>query len=288
MGTQVQNTLLTITNNGHSADVSVSDGVTVSGGGLPSIYTTKSLHFHWGNGSRPGSEHQLSGKQYPMEMHIVHVKGNMTLTDAKKDSTGIAVLGFFIDVDDSANSSRLDNLANFLTQISLPGQMMNLSSYFSVDSLLGSVDRTQYYRYLGSLTTPTCDEAAIWTVFKNAIKVPSSVIKAFTSSIQHNVSGEMETLINNFRPPQALNSRLIEASLAVSPLFNVSTTSTTSTTTKATSTTRATSRVTSVLRATSASSSHTTSRANRPDSVLNLMVPISLLVLLAQWSSSQR
>lgn len=40
-----------------------------------------------------------------------------------------------------------------------------------MDDLLTGVDRTKYYRYLGSLTTPSCNEGVIWTVFKDPIKV---------------------------------------------------------------------------------------------------------------------
>lgn len=41
----------------------------------------------------------------------------------------------------------------------------------SMDDLLSGVDRTKYYRYLGSLTTPNCKEGVIWTIFKDPIKV---------------------------------------------------------------------------------------------------------------------
>ncbi|XP_068103388.1 carbonic anhydrase 4-like [Hyperolius riggenbachi] len=214
--------LLTITNTGHTVEVAIDSGVSMSGGGLPAGYSAIAFHFHWGNGTS-GSEHQLSGKQYPIEMHVVHTKGGVSLTDAKKDPTGIAVLGFFIDVSttqfrimfyvmDSANASQLGGLSGLLGQVSIPGTTLTLNSTFSLDGLLANVNRTMYYRYSGSLTTPTCDQVVVWTVFKQPIYVPSGVVQNFTSALKHNASGNMETMVNNFRPLQSLNGRQVQVS----------------------------------------------------------------------------
>lgn len=48
----------------------------------------------------------------------------------------------------------------------------------SIDDLLGDVNRESYYRYNGSLTTPSCNEAAVWTVFKETIKVDEDLVCA--------------------------------------------------------------------------------------------------------------
>ncbi|KAM4698715.1 carbonic anhydrase 4-like [Rhinophrynus dorsalis] len=220
-----KNLLLSLANPGHTVEVALDNGMLLSGGGLPSLYSAIAFHFHWGNGSSPGSEHRISGKQYPMEMHIVHTKAGMNLSQAKKDPSGIAVLAFFIDVGIPDNSSQLSNLSALLGQVSWPGTKLNLNSSFSVDSLLGGVDRTMFYRYFGSLTTPTCDEAVVWTVFRNPILVPAQVINAFSSSLHQNISGDIEPYINNFRPPQSLNARQVQASAASLLLSSISSTS---------------------------------------------------------------
>ncbi|XP_040211737.1 carbonic anhydrase 4-like isoform X2 [Rana temporaria] len=211
--------LQSISNIGHTVEVAVGDGVSMSGGGLSSPYTARAFHFHWDNGSA-GSEHRLTGRQFPMEMHIVHTKDGMNLTDARKVTDGIAVLGFFIDISDSVNASQMTSLAKLLPQVSVPGTKLSLNSSFSLDGLLAGVDRTAYYRYLGSLTTPTCDEAVVWTVFRNPIYVPRIVVQTFTTSLNYNESGNLEPMVNNFRPPQPLNGRQVQMSFNMSSFAN--------------------------------------------------------------------
>ena len=40
----------------------------VSGGGLPAAYNAAQFHFHWGSDDTKGSEHTVSGKEFPMEV----------------------------------------------------------------------------------------------------------------------------------------------------------------------------------------------------------------------------
>nr|XP_033800681.1 carbonic anhydrase 4-like isoform X2 [Geotrypetes seraphini]XP_033800682.1 carbonic anhydrase 4-like isoform X2 [Geotrypetes seraphini] len=218
--------LLSIKNLGHTVEVALDDGVSISGGGLNTEYSAIAFHFHWGNGtSSPGSEHRLSGKQFPMEMHIVHTINKLNLSESRKNSTGIAVLAFFINVAENTSfSSNLSTLSNLLQQVSTAGLLVPLNATISINSLLGQVDRTSYYRYLGSLTTPTCDEAVIWTVFKNPILVPASVINTFPEQLYFNGSDELQMLANNFRPLQKIGSRLVHSSMSATPTAIVSTT----------------------------------------------------------------
>lgn len=53
---------------------------------------------------------------------------------------------------------------------------MCITKYISMDDLLPGVDRTKYYRYFGSLTTPNCIEGVVWTIFKDPIKVSRDLV----------------------------------------------------------------------------------------------------------------
>uniref|UniRef100_A0A672JTG5 Carbonic anhydrase n=1 Tax=Salarias fasciatus TaxID=181472 RepID=A0A672JTG5_SALFA len=137
--------------------------------GLGERYDSLQFHLHWGNGTRvPGSEHTLNGKQFPMELHIVNIKSSLNGdTDAAvRDPAGLAALGFFIEV---RKSSELVYLSS--------GQSVDIKQPISLNSLLGGVSLTDYFRYNGSLTTPDCNEAVVWTVFKDPIKISADLVR---------------------------------------------------------------------------------------------------------------
>ena len=65
------------------------------GAGLPNSYNVEQLHFHWGNNSNEGSEHEIDGKSYPLEMHLVHYNSKYkSVSEAVEDNKrdGLAVV----------------------------------------------------------------------------------------------------------------------------------------------------------------------------------------------------
>ncbi|KAG7516104.1 carbonic anhydrase 4-like [Solea senegalensis] len=196
----------TIKNNGHSVQVTVPDHRTISGGGLPDSYKAVQFHFHWGINGGPGSEHTIDGEQYPMEVHIVHMKSHYTdLKRALADEEGVAVLGFFYEASNSGNR-KYDPLINALRSIKTPNANTTLVSGISLAQLIPSEQNmTNYYRYKGSLTTPDCSQAVIWTLFENPIPLSTDQLQAFAELKFH----DGKPMVDTFRPVQPLNGRQV-------------------------------------------------------------------------------
>merc|ERR1711973_944489 len=63
-----------------------------------------------------------------------------------------------------------------------------------------------YYTYDGSLTTPTCNEVVSWYVMEGAIAISQEQIDAF-KGLTYDAGSPM---VDNFRPPQPLNNRIVK------------------------------------------------------------------------------
>uniref|UniRef100_UPI0037E86417 uncharacterized protein n=1 Tax=Semicossyphus pulcher TaxID=241346 RepID=UPI0037E86417 len=212
-----------ITNTGHAVKcVLKEDMLEVSGGGLGYDYSTLQFHFHWGSASHDseGSEHTVDSHRYPMEMHIVNKRKDLSLEQAIQTPNGLAVLGFFIEAADApkssgggsehheasptskptSNTDAWKKLTSYLSHIKDISSKADVAEEISIEGLLGDVDRAAYYRYNGSLTTPSCNEAVVWTVFKESIKVDRNLMMMFPTHAGYR---------NVFRPAQSLHNRTI-------------------------------------------------------------------------------
>jgi len=161
-------------NNGHTIQVDVSPGSSLSADGLE--FELVQFHFH------SPSENRVRGERFPLEAHFVH----------KGASGELAVLAVLFR-SGAAEPSLESIWANIPAKA---GESTALELALSELSFMPQ-DRS-YYRYSGSLTTPPCTEGVRWYVLKSNSSVSPEQASAFVDAI-----GE------NARAPQPLNSRLV-------------------------------------------------------------------------------
>ncbi|XP_076002688.1 carbonic anhydrase 4b [Genypterus blacodes] len=194
-----------LTNNGHGVQLDLPASNVIKGGHLDAPYKALQLHLHWGKDGGPGSEHTIDGEKFPMEMHIVHMKEeHISLSEALRDPTGVAVLGFFFQESMSANK-KFDPIISALKNIKRPTNSTTLKGVYLDMFTLPQSDMLKYFRYDGSLTTPDCAEAVIWTVFEEAIPLSRKQLAAF-SALQFS---DGKPMVKTYRPVQPLNSRQV-------------------------------------------------------------------------------
>ncbi len=165
-------------NTGHSIQVNFAGGDTLLLGN--DRYALVQFHFH------SPSEHTVRGRQYPMEMHLVHKS-----TDGR-----LAVVGVFIA--EGAHNAAFDPIwRNLPRQQGVEQHFADVE--FDIEALLPKERST--YRYDGSLTTPPCSEGVAWIVCTEPIQLGAEQIAAF-SRIMH----------GNNRPVQPLHGRTVSVS----------------------------------------------------------------------------
>lgn len=161
-------------NNGHTVEFEYAEGSEMLFEGIP--YELLQFHFH------TGSEHQLNGKQYPMEIHLVH----------KDAATGnLAVIGVFFK--EGNENTFLEKLG---TTLPMENERISKTEVLNVADILPM--NGSYFTYGGSLTTPPCSEIVSWVLMENPVEASPQQIERF-----HNV------LEDNYRPLQSLANRII-------------------------------------------------------------------------------
>lgn len=176
--TAYKSTPLTITNNGHTAQVNYASGSTLTVGSKK--YRLLQFHFH------TPSEHLKDGRAFPLEAHLVHVD----------DYGNLAVLGIFLKEGDRTNAFLkpiFDNIPKTEGEVEVAGVDVNVSGLLPRER--------EYYSYAGSLTTPPCSEGVSWMVLEDAVSVSKEQIEQFRAIFE-----------GNARPDQPLNGRRIKRS----------------------------------------------------------------------------
>jgi len=164
-----------ILDNGHTVQVNFAQGDKLTVG--DHIYALKQFHFH------TPSENHISGKAFPMEVHLVHA-----------DEQGhLAVIGVMF-TEGKANPTLTAMLAEMPQG---KNHEEALKEGLSAKGLLPA--DLDYYTFNGSLTTPPCTEGVTWLSLAHPIEASKEQIN------------EMHVRLgNNNRPVQELHARVIQ------------------------------------------------------------------------------
>ena len=174
-----KNTLFRIVDNGHTIQVFVGEGSSITVMGRR--YALQQIHFH-----RP-SEERVNGMAFDMVAHLVH-----------QDLDGhIAVVAVLLEngTENPLIQTLWNNMPLEVGQELTPGTAINLTT------LLPDADHRQYWTYMGSLTTPPCTEDVLWLVLKQPQPISADQVSIFARLYR-----------NNARPIQPVNNRLIKGS----------------------------------------------------------------------------
>jgi len=206
----------TITNNGHSVQVSIDGHESfLQGGPFAHKYCLEQFHFHWGASDDKGSEHQIDGQHFVAELHVVHWNTEVcgSFAEAAKSATGIGILTVLFKIGPHENTN-FAKLISLLAEVNYADESAPIPGGFDPSSLLPE-DKTNYWTYSGSLTTPPCFESARFLIFKEPVEVSESQMKSFRklhSGVKGDAHHSGDHLVNNFRPVMPLNDRLVLSS----------------------------------------------------------------------------
>jgi len=178
----------------------------IEGGGLIGKYNLIGFHLHWGQDDTLGSEHQVNFVPFPLEAHFVHLKDGIALEDALNTGDGLAVVGVLFKIDN--NDTALKHLDEAYQETIAVDETR--TPQIKLSRMLPA-DRTSFYRYDGSLTTPGCNEAVIWTVMKEKVAVTAEQVARLR---KHRDTANHE-VTHNFRNLQKLYERTVYRSFSM-------------------------------------------------------------------------
>ncbi|XP_042474760.1 alpha carbonic anhydrase 7-like [Zingiber officinale] len=146
-------------------------------------YELRQCHWH------SPSEHTIDGKRFAMELHLVHVSADQR----------VAVIGILYTI------GRPDTfLAELMEEIQeVADGREEKKAVGLVDPRHIKVGSRKYYRYMGSLTTPPCDQGVAWTISEKIRTVSREQMGLLREAVHDDAEA-------NARPVQAINGREVQ------------------------------------------------------------------------------
>ena len=166
---------LTVLHNGHTVQFNVDNGSAITLHGKS--FKLLQVHFH------TPSEHTVAGKAHALEAHFVHAAGDGAL----------AVIGVFFGAG-GENAALTGLIRHVPMEAAKPRSVAGVT--MNPRAILPRAP--QFYRYMGSLTTPPCSEGVNWLV-----------VEALANASAAQIAALRQAMGANARPSQPANNRLL-------------------------------------------------------------------------------
>lgn len=124
------------------------------------LFFSKQLHFH------AQSEHTIDGKQFDLEMHVVHMSLDPTY----------AVMGMMFDTknyDENVSEATVAAIDKFFDSLKFD-EVTKTGMYpseIAFGELMSVINMNDRWVYKGSLTTPPCSEGLYWNFVKTVYPI---------------------------------------------------------------------------------------------------------------------
>jgi carbonic anhydrase len=168
-----------VVHNGHTIEVRAAGANQIVARGKN--YKLLQFHFH-----HPAEE-RFNGKGFALDAHFVH----------RAEDGELAVVTVLFE--EGAANPELQRLWDYMPLDSNDRVSSGEGVTFNPVSMLPA-DRSKYFQYIGSLTTPPCSEGVVWIVLRQPVSASAEQIALFRKMVGMNA-----------RPIQPVNGRLIKA-----------------------------------------------------------------------------
>lgn len=157
----IPGSLVVLKNNGHKVSLSLAKVPTQN---RPRVnfkgesYICDEIHFHW------PSDHAINNVKTSLEVHLVHRNRKYkSVAEAAGLVNGITVVSTLYKVSKKKENSLLSGISKDLYKIIKPHSESSLSKDLKIGEIFPL--KTPFINYVGSFTTPKCNENVNWIVY---------------------------------------------------------------------------------------------------------------------------
>ncbi|BFZ24188.1 hypothetical protein BsWGS_27227 [Bradybaena similaris] len=202
-------------NTGHDITLEIkSEGLNhlnVTDGPLSYTYRLAEIKFHMATNDSLGSEHRVSGRSFPGEMHIIAYNSDLyrNVTEARRSVKGLVIIAVFIEIGKEVHR-QFFVVSRQLKWLRFKGSMRQVGPV-PLNEILPKT--AEYVTYEGSLTQPGCYESVTWIIMNKPLIVGRDQFTdlRFFFNGKRNLPGL--SLEVNSRPLMPLNQRVVRTNI---------------------------------------------------------------------------